>query len=615
LNANGASPYSNEASATPEAQVSAPPAPTGLGATGVSGQVFLSWTPIAGATTYNLYRSTNPGGEGSTAYQTGLTGLSYLDQATTSGATYYYTLAAVNACGASAQSAEASAIAQVADGQTPKPGGHYSPPKYTGGTYTSPTSSGAWTPTGRGYSSSFWGATSVSGSITAYFQWNPDPGCTGIPPPKQVIVEQMADVWWVDPYNDGPNAGTADCGMMGAFNSTYPVGVEWGGSSLGTKDFILDTDSSGDVTIPEISVSGTAKDGGGPGEFLGVWGSYMVSIFPVTINPLGATVDSKGMPAAMIGQGIKASLTTIPAPVTISAPPPPQIFPYDVTYSDYVWHIDGNKKASFDLAADQSTGTYYDVDPSALWSADPFWFWYDNGKKWGKSTPANITVFATANVAGVSIGRVKAKTTIDVWAPSAQVGSIAPTSTIQLPSSYSPSANSPTDIYSGTFDVDVQTGTPVGYYPVGNVPTKFYDAGWGTIFPLQLCNLSRTGIINTTTHGQFWLDNQFQYLTPQNADPAGVILSYDTPSTGLSWQSSKTVQDQFKTYFMYDPPVASYYPVPIYEVSWKWDVTDAHSTASGWLPSIPGWTSLATTHPPGYPWDIPTWANIFANKD
>lgn len=47
----------------------APPAPTGLTAAAGAGQVALSWNASSGASYYNLYRGTSPGGEGATPYQ------------------------------------------------------------------------------------------------------------------------------------------------------------------------------------------------------------------------------------------------------------------------------------------------------------------------------------------------------------------------------------------------------------------------------------------------------------------------------------------------------------------------------------------------------------------
>jgi fibronectin type 3 domain-containing protein len=101
MNVNGESVYSNEASAT----LIPPPAPTGLAATPGNYQVALSWSPSAGATSYNVYRSTTSGGPytliegiGGTAYTDG-NGL--LD-----GTTYYYVVTATNRNGESADSSQ-----------------------------------------------------------------------------------------------------------------------------------------------------------------------------------------------------------------------------------------------------------------------------------------------------------------------------------------------------------------------------------------------------------------------------------------------------------------------------------------------------------------------------
>jgi fibronectin type 3 domain-containing protein len=89
--------------------VPAPPSPTGLSATAASAQVTLSWTASSGATSYNIYRATAAGGEGSTAIATGITTTSYVNTGLTNGTTYYYKVAAVNGGGTSTQSNEASA--------------------------------------------------------------------------------------------------------------------------------------------------------------------------------------------------------------------------------------------------------------------------------------------------------------------------------------------------------------------------------------------------------------------------------------------------------------------------------------------------------------------------
>jgi fibronectin type 3 domain-containing protein len=108
-NAVGVSPDSNEVSVTPAVGTgTAPPAPTGLNATGGNGSVSLTWNASAGATSYSVYRGTAPGAEGSTAIGTSASN-SFTDTAVTNGTKYYYTVTASNTAGASLKSNEASA--------------------------------------------------------------------------------------------------------------------------------------------------------------------------------------------------------------------------------------------------------------------------------------------------------------------------------------------------------------------------------------------------------------------------------------------------------------------------------------------------------------------------
>lgn len=99
-------------------QVGAPAAPTGLSAQGGDGQVSLSWNAAAGTDSYNIYRATTAGGEGSVPYRTGLTGTAFTDTNVTNGVVYYYRVTAVNAQGEGAKSAEVSArpVSAAADG-------------------------------------------------------------------------------------------------------------------------------------------------------------------------------------------------------------------------------------------------------------------------------------------------------------------------------------------------------------------------------------------------------------------------------------------------------------------------------------------------------------------
>jgi Glycoside hydrolase family 44/PA14 domain/Fibronectin type III domain len=88
----------------------APGAPTGLTATGAESRVSLSWTPVSGAASYNVYRGTTSASEA--LLQAGIATANYSDTAVTNGTTYYYRVTAVNGTGESPLSTEASATPQ-----------------------------------------------------------------------------------------------------------------------------------------------------------------------------------------------------------------------------------------------------------------------------------------------------------------------------------------------------------------------------------------------------------------------------------------------------------------------------------------------------------------------
>jgi fibronectin type 3 domain-containing protein len=74
---------------------SEPNVPTNLIAIAGDSQVTLSWTAITGAASYNIKRSTTAGGP-YTTITINVTGTSYIDNAVTSGTTYYYVVTAVD---------------------------------------------------------------------------------------------------------------------------------------------------------------------------------------------------------------------------------------------------------------------------------------------------------------------------------------------------------------------------------------------------------------------------------------------------------------------------------------------------------------------------------------
>jgi subtilisin-like proprotein convertase family protein len=105
------------AAAAPSGGGCTPPAPpTGVTATAVSQtQINVAWTASAGATSYNILRSTTSGGPYSPAGTSATT--SFSDSGLTCNTTYYYVVQAVGAC-TSGSSAQASATTSACSGGT-----------------------------------------------------------------------------------------------------------------------------------------------------------------------------------------------------------------------------------------------------------------------------------------------------------------------------------------------------------------------------------------------------------------------------------------------------------------------------------------------------------------
>ncbi len=99
----------NLAGLSTTSDVSVGTAPTGVSPIWGTGNVAVSWLPVAGAQTYNVYRATTPSGEGATPIATDITGTSYVDTHVTAGTTYYYEVTSVSSGVESARSFEAMA--------------------------------------------------------------------------------------------------------------------------------------------------------------------------------------------------------------------------------------------------------------------------------------------------------------------------------------------------------------------------------------------------------------------------------------------------------------------------------------------------------------------------
>jgi len=119
VNSHGISLLSDEASATPAISTGPPAAPTCLAAQGGKNQVALSWTSVAGATSYNVYCGSKPAQESATAIGTNITTTTYTNTGLTNGKLYYYKVAAVNENGTSILSLEAGATSNNISSMAP----------------------------------------------------------------------------------------------------------------------------------------------------------------------------------------------------------------------------------------------------------------------------------------------------------------------------------------------------------------------------------------------------------------------------------------------------------------------------------------------------------------
>src|SRR5206468_415065 len=110
VNDAGESGGSTEANATPVAPGAVPAAPAAAPiVTAGNGKNFISWNPIAGVTSYNLYWGMATGVTTGTGTQiSGITNKNFLHSGLTNGATYFYILTPVNEIGEGPASTEAS---------------------------------------------------------------------------------------------------------------------------------------------------------------------------------------------------------------------------------------------------------------------------------------------------------------------------------------------------------------------------------------------------------------------------------------------------------------------------------------------------------------------------
>jgi hypothetical protein len=117
VNSAGESAASSQASAKPMPPI--PAAPSGVTATAADGQISLAWSPVSGATSYNIYWSNTSGVTSSNGTKIGsLTSSPYVHTPLSDGLNYYYVVTAVNIAGESPISSEASGMPSAANSIT-----------------------------------------------------------------------------------------------------------------------------------------------------------------------------------------------------------------------------------------------------------------------------------------------------------------------------------------------------------------------------------------------------------------------------------------------------------------------------------------------------------------
>lgn len=107
VNSAGESALSAEVGATP--QNPPPGTPTGVSATGGAGQVTVSWSPVSGVTSYNVYWSFTPGVTTTTGTKIAGVTSPYTHTGLADATAHYYVVTALGGGGESAASAEVSA--------------------------------------------------------------------------------------------------------------------------------------------------------------------------------------------------------------------------------------------------------------------------------------------------------------------------------------------------------------------------------------------------------------------------------------------------------------------------------------------------------------------------
>jgi autotransporter-associated beta strand protein len=288
VSSTGTGENSPEANATPSASL--PVAPLNLTAAASIGQVALSWNASAGATGYNVLRSTSNGGPYSNV-AAGVTATSSTDTNVLGGLTYYYVVTASNANGSSAYSNQATATVPGASNLI-----------WTG------SSSTAWDYTTVNWSTQSGAATTYADGVNVVF---PDTASTGTVAiagavnPSSVSFTNASLSYTINSSASGISGSAAV--IKSAAGSVTLTGSESysGGTTIGGGIYALGADSStSSTTVESPGLSGGTCASLGPGasavlvnnggelRFGGHGGALETYIIPNAITVDGASIYS-----------------------------------------------------------------------------------------------------------------------------------------------------------------------------------------------------------------------------------------------------------------------------------------------------------------------------------
>ena len=497
----------------------------------------------------------------------------------------------------------------------PAHAGHYVMTSQSGGNctyfganfaYSNPPSgftTGGWGYGSFGYSGHGAVGLTCQGTITTNYSWVPD-YASDIAPQCVVVVETCQAQWGgvmatsthiapTGSCDNGLGQTEVDSQIIGTVTSSYS------GVSTSTRYKIISGGNSLSIPCtPKVSV--TAYGGRVSGSV-----QYVVNVAPVVINLAGSTFDSLGNPAAMIGQGITASLYAGGS----------------VTLSNFQWTVPGDvfwdiQNSTNGADPELGFGGPEFLDPRTWQQAAPHWYWYSNNQNWGSDTPFTVSVTATAtSPTGVQLGTVTAQKMIDLWAPQGTLRSSSPQN-----SSYesdgggitsSPGISSESHGQINGMEFTVAAPTPAGFF--ATPPTKLYD--WGSLSDIQLVDRewewTGSGLSNIeNTDGEYWLDNVCPFGSNGLAAPGAYLSFTDVPSIGFGIWTSINGFDQFKTYILYTPPSGDATAVPVFLVNWSW-VAGATYDGSKWQPAIPGRTAITNAQPSS---ELPAWNETYINN-